>query len=210
MNNEFRLNPYAFFDALYVIRHLEDSLGNANLQEVHLFSYLACLLSLYRGKPVSRWGYQFAGTKMGAPFSSDIESSVRYLNVGGYVVRDAENNLKLSGRGIQELMSLSTLTRNEIRKAFLDGACSTLVALPVGAIREAVFSEPELRNSLALSSARNLLDGPGMHTLYEQFSALSKAIGVETEDLMVPGVLWLTYLTRVSERENDMKDGPAA
>jgi len=63
-----RLNPDATFDCLYVANHLQVKQLSISPQEIHLFTYLACLLWLYKERVVSDWGYDFVGTELGAPF----------------------------------------------------------------------------------------------------------------------------------------------
>jgi hypothetical protein len=51
------VSPYAAFDSLYIAAALKTNVQYPVIAEVHVLAYLAVLLSLYRGQPVSDWGY---------------------------------------------------------------------------------------------------------------------------------------------------------
>lgn len=189
------LNSYAAFDCLYVGRYLESLLQNFAEAEVHLLAYLGCLLSLYRSRPISDWRYGFSGTRNGAPFSVELNSSISVLKSAGCI--DAKGDyLTLTQEGRVECSELSNLLIYKDRMECLEGACSCLLTMPVGAVRDALFHEPMLKPSVSLSDPRPLLEGPGLTLLYDQFSELSNAIGIHTSDLLVPATVWLTYLSR--------------
>lgn len=192
------LNPYASFDCLSVATRLERWTGSVTEGELHLFSYLACLLSLYRMRPVTDWGYQYVGTKLGAPYGPAIGEAIKDLIAAGLI--DATDQVfRITSNGRQEYETLRTLVRNSQRDAYLEGACSSVLALPIGLVREAILQEPELSRSRRMPITRTLLeDGPGLNSLYEHFSTLSTYLGVDTDDLMVPSAIWLTYLAQAS------------
>ncbi len=190
-------SAYAAFDALYIGRYLENSLHNFAEAEVHLFGYLGCLLSLYRRQPVSNWGYNFSGTRNGAPFSVEINASLAAL-MSARMMRGDGEFLQLTETGKIECRELSELSLNQERMVCLDGACGCLLTMPVGIVRNALFQEPMLRPAVRFNEARPLLEGPGLSLIYDQFSALSSAIGVNIPDLLFPATIWLTYLSQSS------------
>ena len=192
------INPYAYFDCLALgtkLKRVFDSVAEA---EFHVFTYLACLLSLYRSRPLADWEYGFVSTKNGSPFSTALADVVPELISSGMFVRASNNYLGITEDGSREYEFLRTLSQNQSREAFIDGASSSVLALPVGVVREAILQEPELHRATAVSSTRFLLDGPGIDILYDQFSVLSAAVGVEVQSLMVPSVVWLMYLAHYS------------
>lgn len=191
------INPYSFFDSLSVIDQIGKVLGNATILEVYLFTYLGCLLALYRKEPVAEWGYSFVGTKMGAPYSREIEMAVSSLIRHGFL-KDDNSSFVVTERGMTEIQLLSDISQNNLRQVYLEASCSTLLAFPVGIIRESLFNEPGLKGTITLSSNRHLLTGAPLELLYEQFSKLSQAVGIEVDDLMVPAVVWISYLSRAS------------
>lgn len=197
------LNPFAFYDSLALTDKLQGVLGSCVRSEIHLFSYLSCLLSLYEKYPAADWGYSFAGTQYSAPFSKEVEDAIN-ISINYGLLNEDDQYIRISMRGILECKNLLRLGQNMQRERFLDGACSSVLAIPVNILRTSLLSEPGLKTSTQLSSPRLLLDesNPSLVLLYDQFQLLSKTIGVELDDLMVPAVLWLTYL---SNTQSDSK-----
>ena len=78
----------------------------------------------------------------------------------------------------------------------IKGACASLLAIPMNAVRDAVTNIPEIKRATAVKSARRLLTEPSMEQLYEQFQVLSATFGVEISDLMIPATAWLSYLAQ--------------
>ncbi len=194
------VNPDAAFDVLAITRYVEGILGNVAYGEFHLFAYLACLLSLYRRRPVTDWGYEFAGTREGSPFSHQIAEAVETLERSGLLTQE-DRLFRSTDEGAAELEGWRTLGRNRSREEFLSGACSSALALPVGLLRTAMGREPSLSRAADVEGTRPLLERRELETLYAQFEVLSRAIGVEVEELSVPAVIWLTYLAQIAEGE---------
>jgi hypothetical protein len=192
------MSPEATFDALSVVGHLELTLDRVLPSEVHLFAYLACLLSLYTGRPVSDWAYTFAGTAEGAPFSADLDDALSALRASGDL-QGSTLGFELSERGRTEYDLLRDLSQNADREVFVAGACTSALALPVAVVRSAMFQEPALRKAASMQAARQLLEKVDLTVLYEQFGALSTALEGEVRDLIVPAVAWLTYLVRTAK-----------
>ncbi|MFZ2447445.1 MAG: hypothetical protein WAW37_13900 [Syntrophobacteraceae bacterium] len=194
------LNPFAYFDCIAIGLRIQKNLGDVDRSELHLLSYLSCLLSLYNKRPVSEWGYEFAVTQQGHPFSASLDESITILLQNGglqgnghfFVTTDA---------GIHEYQFFKTLTQNAEREPFINGACASTLAMPIGTIRHVLSQGPEIKNAVSLSQSRKLLATNALETLYEQFSALSTIIGLEVHDLMIPSLVWLSYLSSVSESQ---------
>lgn len=199
-----KINSLAFFDSLSIFNKLQNVNENATNGEIHLFAYLSCLLFLYSGQSVSEWGYQFAGTREGSPFSPDLAEAIFNLKLLGFLL-EIENYIKLTDAGCEEYKLLLSLEQNTLREVYLKGACSSVLALPVGLVKNALLKEPELRRAVSLDSARVLLESPGVDLLKEQFSALKKAVGTNVEDLMIPTVVWLTFLSHLPLKDERNK-----
>lgn len=197
------VNPYAAFDCLYVSAALGATVRRPVVAEVHVFAYLACLLSLYRAQPVSDWGYSFAGTRDGSPFSPEIQVAVRAVAAAGYL-HFAEGEISITDSGRAELTALQELSQNRERITYLEPACSSTLTMPVGVIRHALSQEPTLKPTSRLATTRPLLEGPYLPRLYEQFAALGHTVGVEHQDLLIPATVWLGYLWRASEMQDDL------
>jgi len=193
-------NASASFDFLFVTGKLCARFGTGTFGEIHLFSYLACLLSLFRRQPVADWGYSFAGLDTGSPFSADLQAACRELELAG-LVTDNAGTITITTEGRKELEFLSTLQHFGSRKSYLTAALESLLSFPVGMVRNALSMEPGLRPALKLGGTRPLLEEAGLAQLYEHFEALYGVLG-QAHDLLVPSSVWLTYLLELS-REHD-------
>lgn len=192
------LTSFAYYDALAVVSKLNRAFGKAAISEVHLFAYLACLLALYRGKPVADWGYSFVATETGAPFSPEIESAVDVLFDEGFVA-ESERYLTMTASTEQEYASLGQLSQYQGREEFIEASCSCVLAVPIGVIRSAVTTDHDMKIARQLQDTRRLFSDPALEKLHTAFQALSEEIGVGVKDLIVPAVVWLKFLALAEE-----------
>ena len=195
------VSPYAAFDSLYIAAALKNNVPYPVAAEIYVLAYLAALLSLYRGQPVADWGYGFAGTREGSPFSPEISEAIRALTSAGFL-RSSERRIEITESGIAELSTLKDFSQNKERIVYLEPACSSTLTMPVGVIRHALAQEPTLKPASLLATTRTLLDGPYLSKLYDQFEALGHTVGVEHGDLLIPATVWLGYLWRASEMQD--------
>jgi hypothetical protein len=193
-------SSYASFDFLFIAQELSSKLGSATLGEIHLFAYLGCLLSLFKGLPVADWGYGFAGLESGAPFGPELQEAYADLERAG-LVSSVSNGVVVSDVGRQRLEILNALQTVALRKPFLAAACESLLSFPVGLVRSAMSMEPGLRPVISVGGIRPLLAMTSLEQLHEHFDALSSVLGV-TSDLLVPSTVWLTYLLDLARKHD--------
>ena len=198
------MNPFASFDCLGLGTRLQGALGDTSDPELHMFAYLSCLLWLYRGHPVSDWGYSFTGTREGAPFSTDMEHALVELATSGHISDDPNHRVVTPG-GSELFAELRELTLNRTREPYLEGACSTALAFPPGRVRDALVRQPELKRAHLTGAATQLLDDRTADVMYGQFQQLSQALGVDTHDLMIPATVWVEYLLRAEPAPKDAR-----
>jgi len=185
--------PEAFFDSLYLTNSLGRELGDVSFSEVNLFSYLACLLSLYDSNPVSFWGYRFIKNKYGAPYSFEIEKSVNRAKSNGFIQFSDDNYFELTTDGQDILTVLETHTQYESRLKYLRVSYECITMLPYGLIKESITNEP-LITSANNKESRNILiesDSGAISILYNHFEILKRALDDKYDDLMVPAIVWL-------------------
>jgi hypothetical protein len=187
------LYPVATYDCLFIGHSLERRFGSFASAELHLFCYLACLLSIYRHRPTADWGYGFVSTQVGAPFSREINMTVAELIRRGLFV-ESDDRIVLTQMAQDELGLFSMHQIYEERKEYLTAATASVLALSTGIVRAALSEEPELRRAIALSTTRQLLEEPGIQLIYEHFNQLRSALGSTTYDLRIPAVAWLSAL----------------
>jgi hypothetical protein len=176
---------------------LKEQLNTLTASDIHLFSYLACLLAVYRGIPATDWGYRFVGTELGSPFSVDLEDASSDGILAGMITRDEETGfLEFGELAKEEVGVLEKLDSCAWRKYYIEAAVSSLLSLPPGLVKAAVSQEPNLRPVTRMRSPRKLLEGAGLDLLYQQFESLNAVLQFNAEDLIVPATLWLTFLAR--------------
>jgi hypothetical protein len=189
------MNSSSIFDCLAIGNGIQSAMGNFSPEELHIFGYLGCLLSLYRKQSVSEWGYSFIVSEEGVPFSHDIFESFDYVRQLGFL-NSHDHYYRLSSVGESVLEQLKSLVQHYKRLPMLEGACESLLAIPMNIVRDAITNVPEIKRATAAKSARKLLVSPGLEQLYKQFQVLSTTFGVEIPDLMIPATAWLSYLAQ--------------
>jgi hypothetical protein len=190
-------SPEATYDSLFIVGHLEEPLHGVTAGEVQLFCYLARLLGLFRGAPSAEWGYRSARTNWGTPFSREIAQALKELEMSGQLrvaVQDAVTPMVCTDEGKALAKALDELELCRSRQPYLEAACSSASAFPVAAIRQAIRSEPTLKSASGHAGPQELLAGPSLELLYEQFGALREVLGDTPSDLLVPSSVWLSYL----------------
>lgn len=196
------VSPEATFDCMAICNRMAWVAGGASESEIAHLSYLACLLSVYRGSPPSEWGYDFAATTNASPFSVALNSAIGRLK-SAHLLDDAPQGLRLSELGRAELKRYARLAIFANRLPILEAACSSVIAVPLSTLSRSLSAEPQLRRALQLSSTRPLLDSSGRHAIMAHFKALASAVP-DAEDLFVPAVVWLSYLSEQADKlDND-------
>jgi len=195
------INPFATYDALFVGNRLQRYIGDFNFSEVQLFCYFSCLLSLYNGNSTSSWEYKFIKNDLGVPLSMEVYHALNCLLRSGEM-EESNNYYKITDDGRNKIEILSNLSRFQDRIKYLKTSCESLLALPIGSVRNAINSEPVVRTS-SNSSVRTLVDedNGAVTLLYEQFELLKETINSKDSDLFVPAVTWLKYL-QLPQEEN--------
>jgi hypothetical protein len=194
----------ADYDVLAITSRLEEPLNGVTSGEMHLLAYLSCLLAVYRRVPASEWGYSFVRSGWGSPFSPEIERAIASLGARRFLVKstDLTGGVRLTANGRQFTDFLAQRREHSWRNPFLDGACGSALAIPPGVIREALKQEPSLRQASIHRGTKALLELNHLKALYEHFGVLSEAVGLDVSDLMVPSIVWLTYLTEVQNAKD--------
>ena len=179
--------PEAFFDSLSIACKLDNYLDGFRLPEIHLFSYFASILYGYRGNNLADWGYKYLIDESGYPFSSELhEAASRHVQNG--LFEDRVDYLVVSGRGTSEYLKFKSLESLNEREIYLDAACTTNILVPYSQTLRALGSSPELKRPAELD---DWLDQSG---IYEKIIEISKAVGISSDDLIIPAISWIKYL----------------
>lgn len=192
----------AGFDSLQLAAQQTATAEGITIGELHTLAYLACLLSVYDDHDVRWWGYRFTATRAGAPFAYALDQALTAASEAGLLVR-GDRVWSVSERGRVELEQLEPLVLNHRRLAYLKAAGGAALAMPLPSVASALSAEPGLRRALNFVRTRELLDETGVSLLEDQFAVVSEALedDAAARDLMVPAVVWLTYLARMRPAE---------
>jgi len=194
------MSPEAYFDCLVIATELGLPMNGVGRLDFQRVSFLSCLLSLYKGKPVSEWGYRFANTGYGTPFSDQLDAAIVKLLSGGQLL-ETSGRLQISEIGIAMRELLGSLENHAGRITYLQAACASMLAVPLSTMASGLDQEPTVVASQLRSGTSFLLEAPHVEVLHEHFHALSRVLP-DTTDLFSPSVLWLSYMseTVLSER----------
>jgi hypothetical protein len=194
MNDATDIAPGAYCDALVIANDAPKSIFPISVIEMHLFSYLGCVLALFRGKPISVWGYQYAVTSEGFPFSAQFEEARKSLVLAGLIESDEDGFLKPRQpdlcRELNTILGLGYWAAE--RRPWLRTATECALALPMGSIRFAINQTPGLAMPIKLGQASKLLDTDDVSLLYDEYKIVSSVLGPDAEDTLSPAVLWLS------------------
>jgi hypothetical protein len=194
--------PSAYCDALVIANDSPQSIVPISIVEMHLFSYLGCVLALFQGLPVAAWGYQYAVTSEGFPFSAEFEEARRSIALAGLVDFDEQGLLQPRRPELSDELEtvLSVGYWASQRRPWLRTATECALALPMGSIRYAINQTPGLEMPIKLGQARKLLDVDDVSLLYDEYKIVSSVLGADAEDTLSPAVLWLS--ARILRKED--------
>lgn len=181
--------PEAFYDSLSLAHKLDNFLDGFKLEEIHLFSYFASILFLYRKNPLSEWQYRFTISSSGYPFSDSIfEATTRHIQNG--LFEEKGTFLCITSRGTDEFNKFKVLPTFSKREEYITAACTTSILLPYSQTLRALLSDPEIEK------AKELQDNSWLeqNNIYQKFDEISRAVGVSSEDLIIPAITWINFI----------------
>lgn len=186
-------SPEAYYDAMSVPLRAPRSVQPLTISELHLFSYLGCLLGMLRGQPATDWGYQFSLTQEGYPFSAELSfSHEAVIRQGFHSVDEAGRITVDQSRTAAELAVLEDIRDWGGRSSLLRTATDCSLALPIGAIKHAFSQLPAVRIAGSLGQQKILLEHDEVSLLHEEFKLIDELLGNEAKDLLAPAVVWLS------------------
>lgn len=192
--------PEAFFDSLKIASELSAPLNGVTRSDFQRITFLSCLLSIYQAKPVSDWGYRFANTGSGTPFSDQLSDALSRLLMLGHLVEN-DGRLSISVAGEAMLATIKDLQSNAERSACVEAASASMLAVPLAILTDGIEQEPTTAASHLRTGPTMLLDEPHLQVLHSHFKVLAKVVPPTDGDLVSPSVLWLSYMaqTKISE-----------
>lgn len=196
------ISPTAYCDVLVIANDAPRSTLPMSIIEMHLFSYLACVLGLFEGEPIAAWGYEYAVTAEGFPFSGEFEEARKGVVSAGLMELDDQGLLAPRqpdlAKELGTMLTVSHLARQ--RRAWLRTATECTLALPLGSIRLAINQTPGLVTPIKLGQTSKLLESDDVTLLYEEYKVVSSVLGADAKDKLSPAVLWLS--ARILRKED--------
>lgn len=193
----------ATYDALVLISRLERQRPPAQV-DLHTFAYLACLMSVYNGEPPSEWGYSFSAVPPTLPYSPTLDLATQALLEAEFILTvpsttDAGHSVfTLTPEGAAELAFFSSLSLLTVRLQYLEAATSAATFTSATAVVNSLAHEPQLAVATKLGSSRRLFTPSSTVRLYEEFEALTRAVGQNGVNLIVPASMYVAYLQSVA------------
>ena len=192
------MNLPASFDCLYIAKSLQEKESGFRHYDIFIFSYLACLLWLYRKNPLTDWGYFFCGTDHIGPFSTEIANEITRYQEGGIFIR-SEDKWTLDESRFKKVSGVLDFELFSERKEYIKTSCTTLELLPKGVICSALLNEPDLSRQPGIGRKnRQLLEKYSQDELYKQFQELHTFFPMAA-DLRIPSALWLSALYKFAQ-----------
>ena len=185
------LRSAAVTDVVLLVGMAPASLAPVSIAELHLYAYLANLVALNRGVPVSHWGYRFAVTTEGFPFADALAEAAENLTKRSVVVVD-DGHVRSDELFEDEFGVLDGLVQSARRKSWLGAAFSCALHLPRGAVRDAINRTPGVATSFRHRRASALLEATEIEEIYSELAAVREVLGRGSEDLIQPVVVWLS------------------
>lgn len=187
--------PEAFFDSLSLADKLDNFLDGFKLEEIHLFSYFSSFLYCHAGNSIASWPHRYIAVN-GYPFSDTInEAILRHIQNG--LFENEGEYYTITGRGTKEFEKFKSLDTFSIREEILNAACTTSILIPYSQTVRALLNEPDLKKAQELQN-NSWLD---QENFYPQFKEISEAVGIQSEDLIIPAVTWINYLNEKNKLE---------
>lgn len=183
-----QITPEAFYDSLSLAHKLDNYLDGFRPEEIHLFSFFSSFLFLYEGNPIGIWQHRYTVSN-GYPFSVNLNEAIkRHIQNG--LFEEKNEFYTITGRGVDEFNKFKTLPTFNKREEYLNAACSTSLLVPYSQTLRVLLNEPELKKAEELSNSPWLVPTK----IYPEFKEISEAIGIHTDDLILPAVTWINYL----------------
>lgn len=194
-----QVQPETFYDSLSLAHKLDDILDGFKLEELHLFSYFSSILFLYKGNNITDWKYKFIIDENGYPFSDNLNSAIKRHIQNGLFDKRGDFYL-ITSRGTDEFNKFKKLATLSTREEYLNAACTTNILVPYSQTIRALLNDPEIDKNKRIKGERWL----STSDTYRKFQEISKAVGVPSNDLIIPAVTWVNY---INENEKLVKSG---
>ena len=184
--------PEAFFDSLSIAHKLDNVLDGFTFEEIHLFAYFASIIFFNLGNNINEWGYRFILNRESCyPFSEELSFVLARHESNGFLEKK-NNYYSITARGVDEFNIFRKQKYFELREPLISGACTVNILMPFSANREALLNDSEIKKAKTLNDKRTL-EPP-----YKELKEVLEALNISTDDPILHGVTWITYITELN------------
>jgi macrodomain Ter protein organizer (MatP/YcbG family) len=187
--------PEAFYDSLSIAFRLGDTLIDFKQEEIHLFSYFSSILFLYKRNLFTNWKYNYIIDTKGFPFSVELDEAIRRHKLNS-ILKAGDVYLEITPKGIREYYKFKDMPYMSKREEYIEASCSTNIVLPYSKTIRALLNDFEIAKRKKINSRQVDID-----MAYQKFAELSKAVGVPVDDLIIPAVTWINYISGLFPQE---------
>lgn len=198
-----QVQPETFYDSLSLAHKLDDILDGYKLEEIHLFSYFSSILFIYKGNVLVDWKYKYIIDEQGYPFSNDLNTAIeRHIQNGFFDKNQSGDFYLITSRGTDEFNKFKQLPSFKKREEYIDAACTTNILVPSSQTLRALLNDPEINKAKLLRNNQWL----SQTDTYKKFREISEAVGVITDDVIIPAVTWVNYINEKEKLEKSQEN----
>lgn len=163
---------------------------NPTEAEIHLYSWIALILYVYSGNPVSDWTYSFAATKWGAPFSDELHTAFQFGLHTNYL-SESSGIISLTPNGERHLQMLNQLPIAAAHQQYVTASCQTSLLIPPGYARRATSRLPQMHRPSGADST-SLMSEYAMQIVYDTAAIIRTQLEqLGRSGLVEPAYIWL-------------------
>lgn len=196
------LNIAAVYDVLTLLNLSPSQLDGLSVDELHLFCYSACVLSLFKAHLVSDWQYTFCSTTHDVPFAMDITSALNWLQAKALVSIDSKlSKVKITDNGRNFLHKIHGHGQWSWRGEFLESLSYLTARYPVNVVSQALNHDPLVE--LTAKHRSEIFDDTNIRLLRRDFSTLRETLGDgRAGHMAVVAALWVQALDASRDKES--------
>lgn len=179
----------ARIDVATICASLAISVGGASRHDVHLFAYLSSMAHSQMGFAPSSWGYQFAASKQGLPFSDALDFATDCMLFDGELT-ETNQGFQLFDPFLSRFEVIAQGQSFGRRVALIRDVCNVVVFRALPSISRAVRNEPQLSRSASVGVVRLIDEGELGKTLMALMLKVRNRLPAEFSP-SAPAMLWL-------------------
>jgi len=193
MKADIEFEPYV--DAIWLGQNMPSSLLPVSRIDMHLFSYLACIVSLLNGNAINSWRYRYTINDEGFPFSANFDEALSAAIRGGFFKDSLTGKLNFNQRKLSsELEILKSIHRPSAKRFdHLSNSLRAALMLPIGQIRNSVSQSVSTKEVYRKLDQRrfSFQDQDEIDSIYNEYRVVYEAFDEDPGELS-PLIVWIS------------------